>query len=96
MFARVSTYQTGPDFTATSMPEETMDQVLALPECRGVYFLNATDSTTALTISLWESRDAMTSSREAVNPIRSELSEKMGMDILSTEEFEVLRSKLTQ
>jgi len=96
MFARVSTYRTGPDFTSTSMPEETVDQVLALPECRGVYFLNGTDSTTALSISLWETRDAMASSREAVTPIRSVLSEQMGMEILSTEEFEVLSSKLTQ
>jgi len=88
MFARVSTYQTSPG-SAGKPSEETVNRVLELPGCRGLYYLAGKDNK-SLSISLWESEEALTGSQQAANRIRSESAAEQQLQILEVEEFEVL------
>ncbi len=47
VFARVSTFKTGPQTTRDAPTDETLKRVLAIPGCKGIYFLNGTDTATA-------------------------------------------------
>ena len=89
MFARVSTYKSGPDTTLTAPTDETVKRVLALPGCRGMYFLNDAENGKGLSITLWDSVDSLTASQMAANTIRAETSKEQGMEIVGVEEFEV-------
>jgi heme-degrading monooxygenase HmoA len=92
MFARVSTYQPGPDSTGAPS-EDTVSQVLQLPGCRGIYYLLGKDNK-SLSITLWDDEEALAASEQAANRIRSETSAEQHMQILSVEEFEVLTRHL--
>ncbi|MBT2515806.1 hypothetical protein J7E82_20340 [Arthrobacter sp. ISL-30] len=92
MFARVSTYQTSADRTGEPS-EETVKRVLELPGCRGIYYLKG-DGNKALSITLWESAEAISGSREAAASIRTATSAEQHMEILAVEEFEVLTRDL--
>ncbi len=95
MFARVSTYQAGAETAVdAAVTEKTVSRVLQLPGCRGVYFLNSAETGKALSITLWESEEALTASRQAANTIRAESSSEQGTQIVGVEEFEVLASSL--
>lgn len=92
MFARISTFQTGPD-SMNEVSEDTVDQVLQMPGCRGMYYLRGKDDK-SLSITLWDDEEALTASEEAANKIRSEVSTEHRMQILGVEAFEVLTQKL--
>jgi hypothetical protein len=92
MFARVSTYQPGPDSTGAPS-DDTVKRVLQLPGCQGVYYLLGKDRK-SLSITLWDDEEALTGSEQAANTIRSETSAEQHMQILSVEAFEVLTSQL--
>ena len=92
MFVRVSTYRPEPGSTGKPS-EETVERVLALSGCRGLYYL-LSDSGTSLSLSLWEDRDALEGSKQAADSIRSETAAEQHMDIISVEEFEVLTQEL--
>ena len=92
MFARVSTYRTRAETTAGGPSEDTLRQVLEIPGCRGIYFLNGKGSDKALSITLWDSEEALTASQQAANKIRSATSEEQKIQILEVEEFEVTAS----
>jgi heme-degrading monooxygenase HmoA len=94
MFARVSTYKTGPETTADSPSEDIVKRVLENPGCRGIYYLNGKETDKALSITLWDTEEAMVASREAANKIRTETSEAQNTQILEVEEFEVTTSSL--
>ena len=94
MFARVSTYRTGPESSTEGPSEDTLRQVLQLPGCRGAYFLNGTGSDKALSITLWESEEGLTASQQAANKIRSATSEEQKIEIVEVEEFKVTASRL--
>ena len=89
MFARVSTYKTGSETTLTAPTDETVKRVLALPGCRGIYFLNDAENGKGLSITLWDSADSLTASQMAANTIRADASAEQGMEIVGVEEFEV-------
>jgi heme-degrading monooxygenase HmoA len=89
MFARVSTFKTGPQTTRDAPTDETVQRVIAIPGCKGIYFLNGTDTDSALAITLWDSAESLASSQKAANSIRSDTSQEQGMQIASVEEFEV-------
>ena len=89
MFARVSTYKAGSDTTLNAPTDETVKRVLALPGCRGIYFLNDAENGKGLSITLWDSADSLTASQMAANTIRAETSKEQGMEIVGVEEFEV-------
>jgi heme-degrading monooxygenase HmoA len=91
MFARVSTYQFPPDqadqgaeaFNRATEPLRQMDGV------RSAYFLLDRASGKALTITLWESEQAMTASEEAANRIRSDAAGSAGGTVQTVERYEV-------
>ena len=66
-----------------------MKRVLEVPGCLGIYYLNGKDADTALSITLWDTEDALTASQETGNRIRSETSAAQKTEILDVEEFEV-------
>ena len=88
MFARVSTYQPGPD-SSGAPSEDTVSRVLQLPGCLGIYYLLGKDNK-SLSITLWEDQEALAGSEEAATKIRTETSAEQHMQILGVEEFEVL------
>ena len=94
MFARVSTYKTGPATTSDAPSEDTLRRVLEIPGCRGIYFLNGKESDKALSITLWDSEETLTASQQTANRIRSDTSEEQNIQILEVEEFEVTASSL--
>jgi heme-degrading monooxygenase HmoA len=94
MFARVSTYKTGPETVSDTPSEDIVSKVLQIPGCKGIYYLNGTESDRALSITLWDTAEAMTESRQEANKIRKENSEAEKIDIVAVEEFEVTLSSL--
>ena len=92
MFARVSTYQPGPD-SSGAPSEDTVSRVLQLPGCLGIYYLLGKDNK-SLSITLWEDQDALAGSEEAATKIRTETSAEQHMQILGVEEFEVLTKQV--
>jgi heme-degrading monooxygenase HmoA len=92
MFARVSTYRPQPE--STGAPSEgTVNQVLELPGCKGIYYLFGKDNK-SLSITLWDDEDALAASRPVADRIRSETSAEQHMEIVGVEEFEVLTRQL--
>lgn len=92
MFARVSTYQPGPD-SSGAPSDDTVNRVLQLPGCLGIYYLFGKDNK-SLSITLWEDEAALAGSEAAATQIRSETSAEQHMQILGVEAFEVLTRHL--
>jgi heme-degrading monooxygenase HmoA len=88
MFARVSTYRPGPGSTGAPTAA-TVEQVLEMPGCRGIYYLLGKDSK-SLSITLWDDEDALSASQKAAARLRTETSAAQDMQILDVEAFEVL------
>lgn len=94
MFARVSSYRPAPDSTGAPS-EETVQQVLGLPGCRGIYYLLGKENT-SLALTLWDDEDALAGSRQAAERIRVETTAEKHMEILGVDEFEVLTQQLRE
>ena len=94
MFARVSTFKRGPETVSDAPSEDIVSRVLRVPGCKGIYYLNGKESDKALSITLWDSEEAMAASREEANKIRKESSEEEKVQIADVEEFEVTVSSL--
>jgi len=94
MFARISTYKTGPDTRRDNPSDDVVNSVLELPGCKGVYYLNGKETDNALSITLWDTEEAMVASRQAASRIREESSQADRTQIVSVEEFEVTASSL--
>jgi heme-degrading monooxygenase HmoA len=92
MYARISTFRTGPDTDLHANENATMLRVLANPGCRGMYFLKGTENDTALAITLWDSEDSLAGSREPAEAIRADSSAEQHLTIVGVEEFEVTSS----
>jgi heme-degrading monooxygenase HmoA len=98
MYARVSTYegsveeyQQGLD----KMRSDILPQVQAMPGCKGI--LSMVDKSTghSLSITLWDSEDALTSTRETANRVRAEAAGATGASIADVTEYEVGIAELT-
>lgn len=94
MFARVSTYRPAPDSTGEPS-EETVQQVLGLPGCRGIYYLLGKENT-SLSLTLWDDEEALASSRQLAERIREETTAEQHMEILGVDEFEVLTREVRE
>lgn len=94
MFARVSTFSTGPETVSGALPQEFVDRVLQIPGCQGIYYLAGKDTAKAISITLWDTEEAMTESRKEANKLRKEASETEKTQIVAVEEFEVAISSL--
>ena len=97
MFARVSTYQGDPgqiDEGLNYARENILPRVQQVDGFEGVYYLVDRESGKALTITLWESEEALRASEEEANRLRSESAESASATIESVERYEVVISTL--
>jgi heme-degrading monooxygenase HmoA len=92
MFARVSTYQGDPgqiDEGLNYARENILPRVKQVDGFEGVYYLVDRESGKALTITLWESEEAMRASEEEANRLRSESAESASATVENVERYEV-------
>lgn len=95
MFARVSTFKSGPETLSNAPSEDIVSRVLQMPGCKGIYYLNGKETDKAISITLWDTAEAMAASREAASKLRKETSETEKTQIVDVEEFEVTASSLS-
>ena len=92
MFARVSNYQGPPnqvDEGIRKVREEILPRAAELDGFKGAYFLVDRQSGRSVSITLWESEEAMRDSEEAANQLRSESAEASEGEVVSVESYEV-------
>jgi heme-degrading monooxygenase HmoA len=78
MWARVSSYQGSSeqvDAAAARLPEQALREMSGFERA---YLLVDRESGKALTITLWESEDALRESEERANQLRSQVAEDLG------------------
>ncbi len=95
MFARVSTYQGPPELIDEGIrigKKQILPQARLLDGFKGIYFLVDRHRGKHLTITLWESEEAMRASEQAANRLRSEDAEAAGATVHSVERYEVVLS----
>ncbi len=92
MFARVSTYEGPPDRMQEGISharERILPAVRNIAGFSGVLFLADRETGKALSITLWESEQAMRDSEEEASRLRSESAEAGGETIAGVERYEV-------
>lgn len=92
MHARVSTFQGSPgglDASAQNVREQVLPAVRQIDGFRGLIALADRQSGKGVSITLWESEEAVRASEEAANRLRTEGAGAGGDDIVSVERFEV-------
>jgi len=96
MFARVSTYQETEDSLAESVRRTpaAVEKARAMSGFKGVYSLVDRSSGKSMTITLWETEEAMRESEEAANQLRDDEAAATGANIVSVERYEVATSEL--
>jgi heme-degrading monooxygenase HmoA len=92
VFARVSTF-TGTSDEVDEAIREVRENVLPRTEqldgFKGAYFLVDRQNGKSLSVTLWESEEAMRASEEAANSLRSEVAEALGTQMVGVERYEV-------
>ena len=88
MFARVSTYRGDPDrivegFTAVTEPLEAIDGF------SHAYFMVDRESGRGMSITIWDSEEALTASAAKADELRKQGAEAGGAEIESVEHFEI-------
>jgi heme-degrading monooxygenase HmoA len=92
MFARMSTYEDPPDRTQEGISharERILPAVRNIVCFSGVLFLADRETGKALSITLWESEQAMRDSEEEASRLRSESAKAGGETIAGVERYEV-------
>lgn len=92
MFARVSTYQGDPaqiDAGLARVREDIIPRVQQLDGFKGLQYLVDRESGKSLSITLWETEDALHASEEAANRLRSESAEASSATVEDVERYEV-------
>ena len=91
MFARVSTYELEQGRASEAMTafEPAIDGIRQLEGFVEGFFLVERDGLNAMTVTLWESFDAMERSRIAASRVRSEAAIEAGATVTSSYEYEV-------
>ena len=91
MFARVSTYELEEGRASEAMAafEPAIDGIRQLDGFVEGFFLVERDGLSAMTVTLWESFDAMERSRIAASRVRSEAAIEAGATVTSSYEYEV-------
>lgn len=92
MYARVSIYEGSVEDYDASLPtmkREIAPKVRAMSGSAGL--LSLIDRTTgrSISITLWESEEAMAATRDSANAIRSQAASAMGARIVDVTEYEV-------
>ena len=96
VFARVSTVEETTDSIEESIRRtpDVLKRAEALSGFEGVYYLVDRSSGKTLTITLWETEEAMRNSEEAANRIRTDEAAASGGKIVSVDHFEVAAAEL--
>lgn len=91
MFARVSTYELdeGRASEAVTAFEPAIEGIRHIEGFVDGFFLAERDGLHAVTITLWESLDAMERSRIATTRVRNEAAQEAGATVTSSYEYEV-------
>jgi heme-degrading monooxygenase HmoA len=91
MYARVTKYRAATERSdeAASAFQRGIDQLRQMEGIRDAYVLVDRQSATAITMTLWESEEAMRASSEAADRVRSDAAEAFGATIESVEMYEV-------
>jgi heme-degrading monooxygenase HmoA len=92
MFARVSIYEIPQDRRAEARAnfESAIARIRETEGLTNAQFLLACESDRAVTITFWETQEAMAASRVVASRLRSEAAASVDGDVLSVEEFEVV------
>lgn len=97
MWARISTYDGSPeslDETTTYAREEILPPLRQMSGYRGVYSLGDRRSGKGLSITLWDSEDALRASEAEADRMRRDGAERGAGSVVSVERFEVLLHEL--
>lgn len=92
MFARVSTYRGDPahiDEGLERAREDIVPRVRQLDGFEGLYYLVDRESGKSISITLWETEEAMRASEEAASKLRSESADASGATVEDVERYEV-------
>lgn len=92
MFARVSTYRGDPaqiDTGLARVREDIIPRVQQLDGFKGLQYLVDRESGKSLSITLWETEEALHASEEAANRLRSESAEASSATVEDVERYEV-------
>jgi heme-degrading monooxygenase HmoA len=91
MFARVTTYELEEGRASESIEafQPAIDHVRELDGLVDAFFLVERDGRHAITMTLWETLDAMERSRVAASSARTEAASNAGAEVTSTYELEV-------
>ena len=91
MFARVTTYELEADRASEAVDAfaPAIENIKALDGLVDAYFLVECGGDRALSMTIWESQDAMERSRVAASRARIEAAGAVDVEVLSTYEFEV-------
>ena len=93
MYARVSTLQGPADKIDAGMEKiraEVQPEVEAISGFRGILFLADRSRGRPVSVTLWESEQAMQESRQAADRIRQKAADAESASIQAVEEYEVL------
>jgi hypothetical protein len=90
MYARVSNYAFDGDGEALRKGfDDAIEPVKQLAGLTGAYFLLDSDSKTAMSITLWDTMEALESSVEAANRLRDEATQPSNATIVSVKHYQV-------
>ena len=94
MWVRVSRFEGGSaeqfDEGMRYIEENVLPAVRAMPGFRGVMSLSTADRSSGLTLTFWESEQALQESEDAANRLRGEAAEAGGDTIAGVERYEVV------
>ncbi len=97
MFARISTFEGPPEQTAEGIRvarRQFLPAARLQEGFRGMYVMLDAERGRSLAITLWEAREDMERSEEAVRRARAESAESSGETVVSVERYEVAFGEL--
>jgi heme-degrading monooxygenase HmoA len=91
-FARLAIYDVPEDMQADARAgfEQAIERIRDVPGLHEAYLLVGTESGRAVTLTFWESHDAMAASRVVASRVRSEAVASVSGQVVSVEEYEVV------
>jgi heme-degrading monooxygenase HmoA len=92
MHARVSTFEGTPESVdrAIEQGEEIAPAVKAMAGSKGLIFLADRSAGRSISITLWETEEAMRATEEAANRLRRDAAEAAGESVTRVDRYEVI------
>jgi heme-degrading monooxygenase HmoA len=91
-FARLAIYEIPEDSWAEARAdfEQAIERIREVPGLSDAYLLLGTESGRAVTLTFWESHEAMAASRVVASRLRGEAASAVDGEVVSVDEFEVV------